>query len=176
MIESGALVSPPFCSDFNRRINLHCRPSRRHRAIQGWFGHRPIHEHGDLGPTGSKISGGSDPRRICGSARVGAKSAAGLQTKRAIDQGTKSTGCFMRVAMIGSGHVGPVSGACFADFGHQFRSSLKSTWSQRRSHSSAAAGRVGRRKNLTFRPHGVTRVCVSRHRMQLLGAIYIAKH
>jgi UDPglucose 6-dehydrogenase len=24
----------------------------------------------------------------------------------------------MRIAMIGTGYVGPVSGACFSDFGH----------------------------------------------------------
>ena len=27
----------------------------------------------------------------------------------------------MKIAMIGSGYVGLVSGACFADFGHQVR-------------------------------------------------------
>lgn len=28
-------------------------------------------------------------------------------------------GCFMRIAMIGTGYVGFVSGTCFAGFGHQ---------------------------------------------------------
>ena len=70
-------------------------------------------------------------RKVCifsGSCRNGPRSSS------AWDHGSSAAGFSMRIAMIGTGYVGLVSGACFSDFGH---SSPASTRTRRRSRSCA---------------------------------------